>query len=202
MRETRLAAPPVGADRVARTRVERGHGRRLVTLVGSVAVARLAYRAAGASNLNPADAGLNLPVGAHSHGLARLVALEAARGSFDDAGAVLERTTGVRVAKRQLVELARDGAADIAAFYDQQRPGVAEAGRLLVLQFDGKGVVVRPEGLRPATAKAAAVATRRLATRLSLGEKNDRKRIYATRRSVISPVQPGGTRREVPGSGG
>ncbi|CAI7979681.1 hypothetical protein FRAHR75_680021 [Frankia sp. Hr75.2] len=45
-----------------------------------------------------------------------------------------------------------------------------------MLQFDGKGVVMRPEGLRPATAKAAA-ARQKLATRLSPGEKNGRKRM-------------------------
>jgi len=48
----------------------------------------------------------------------------------------------------------------------------------LVLTFDGKGIVMIPGGLRPATAKAAAAAAEgRLATRLSPGEKNGRKRM-------------------------
>ena len=46
-----------------------------------------------------------------------------------------------------------------------------------MLTFDGKGVVMRPEALRPATAKAAAAAEGKLATRLSPGEKNGRKRM-------------------------
>jgi hypothetical protein len=43
--------------------------------------------------------------------------------------------------------------------------------------FDGKGVVMRPEGLRPGTAKQAAQAQTKLATRLSRGEKRGRKRM-------------------------
>jgi len=44
-----------------------------------------------------------------------------------------------------------------------------------VLSFDGKGVVMRPQGLRPATAKAAGAT--KLAARLSKGEKSHRKRM-------------------------
>jgi hypothetical protein len=39
------------------------------------------------------------------------------------------------------------------------------------------GIVMLPEALRPATAKAAAAAQGKLATRLSPGEKNGRKRM-------------------------
>ena len=46
-----------------------------------------------------------------------------------------------------------------------------------MLTFDGKGIVMLPGALRPATAKAAAAAEGKLATRLSPGEKNGRKRM-------------------------
>jgi len=46
---------------------------------------------------------------------------------------------------------------------------------VLVLSADGKGIVMRPEALRPATAAKAASA--KLTTRLSRGEKRNRKRI-------------------------
>ncbi|MGH3452467.1 MAG: ISKra4 family transposase, partial [Haloechinothrix sp.] len=46
-----------------------------------------------------------------------------------------------------------------------------------VISADGKGIVMRPEGLRPATAKAAAEATNKLECRLSKGEKRNRKRL-------------------------
>ena len=53
----------------------------------------------------------------------------------------------------------------------------APDGCPLILTFDGKGIVMVPEALRPATAKAAASAENKLATRLSPGEKNGRKRM-------------------------
>ncbi|MCA1605915.1 MAG: ISKra4 family transposase, partial [Acidobacteria bacterium] len=69
------------------------------------------------ANLYPADATLNLPTGKHSHGLRHLGAIEAGRGSFEQAGAALERASGVRVGKRQLEALTLAAAADVAGFY-------------------------------------------------------------------------------------
>jgi hypothetical protein len=46
-----------------------------------------------------------------------------------------------------------------------------------VLQVDGKGIVMRPDALPPATAKAAAKQTHKLSSRLSKGEKGNRKRL-------------------------
>ena len=88
-----------------------------------------------AQNLCPADAVLNLPSGRHSAGLARLAAVEAARGSFADARAAIERASGVRLGKRQVEGLARAAAVDTEAFYAARRPhastgpGVGLAGR-------------------------------------------------------------------------
>lgn len=48
---------------------------------------------------------------------------------------------------------------------------------MLVLSVDGKGIVLRPEALRPAPAHAAADATTKLSTRLSTGENRNRNRI-------------------------
>ena len=63
------------------------------------------------------------------------------------------------------------------AFYLQRVISPAPDGWPLVLTFDGKGIVMLPGALRPATAKAAAAAEGKLATRLSPGEKNGRKRM-------------------------
>jgi hypothetical protein len=52
-----------------------------------------------------------------------------------------------------------------------------EDGNVLVVSCDGKGIVMRPGELRPATAKAAARANNKLEARLSRGEKANRKRI-------------------------
>jgi hypothetical protein len=80
-------APVTGADGITRARLETGHGRLLATLFGRVNVTRCAWRKPGAPNCSPADAALSLPAGRHSHILAKLAAIEAARGSFDGAHA-------------------------------------------------------------------------------------------------------------------
>jgi hypothetical protein len=127
-------------------------------------------------NLCPADAVLNLPSGRHSAGLARLAAVEASRGSFADARAAIERATGVRLGKRQVEGLTRVAAVDTDAFYAARRPH-PRPDRVLGLQADGKGVVMRPDSLRPDTAARAKRASAKLATRLSPGEKHGRKRM-------------------------
>ncbi len=48
---------------------------------------------------------------------------------------------------------------------------------MLVLSADGKGIVMRPQALRAPTRQAAAKAGTKLATRLSKGEKRNRKRM-------------------------
>jgi hypothetical protein len=173
-RERRLGEV-IDAEGVARTRVERGHARGLSTVFGEVAVTRLAYRGPYASNLYPADAALNLPAEKHSHGLRRLAAIEASRGSFDAAVDAVQRFTGVGLGRRQLQELTLRAAADVDDFYDQRKAAKVAKGDVLVLSADAKGVVMRPEGLREATAKAA--TSRKLSTRLSKGEKTSRKRM-------------------------
>jgi len=166
-----------GADGIARTRAEKGHGRPLATKFGQVTVSRMAYRAPGAANVHPLDAALNLPEEKHSHGLRKLAAIESVRGSHQDAAAAVTRATGVKIGKRQVEELALRAAADVDGFYDSRRPDPAPDDHALVITCDGKGVVMRPEALRPATARAAASAEGKLATRLSPGEKHGRKRM-------------------------
>ncbi|WP_125611929.1 ISKra4 family transposase [Specibacter cremeus] len=176
-RERRLTALTDAAG-VTHHRVEAGHQRTLATVFGEVTVDRLAYRAPGQGNLHPADAALNLPAEKHSHGLRRLAATEAARGAFDEACSALTRTTGVVTGKRQVEALTVRAATDFAAFYATHRqPAPAAQSELLVLQVDGKGIVMRSEGLRPATAKAAGQASPKLPGRLSKGEKRYRKRM-------------------------
>jgi hypothetical protein len=166
-----------GPDGIARTRAEKGHGRAMATVFGQVTVTRIAYRAPGAPNVHPLDEALNLPEEKQSHGLRKLTAIESARGSFDDAAAAITRATGARMGKRQVEELALRAAADVDAFYAGRRPGRAPDEHVLVLTGDGKGIVMRPDALRPATAKAAAGGRQKLATRLSPGEKHGRKRM-------------------------
>lgn len=165
------------AQGTRRGTVEAGHERTLSTVFGQVQVRRVAYRRRGHPNLHPADGWLNLPAERHSHGLRRLAALEAARGSFDGAVEGIGRASGQQLGKRQVEALARRAAADFEEFYATGPRPAGEHGDVLVLSCDGKGIVMRPEALRPATAKAAAAGTTKLATRLSKGEKRNRKRM-------------------------
>jgi hypothetical protein len=166
-----------GEDGVLRTRAERGRTRPLMTKFGQVTVPRIAYRSPGRANVHPADAALNLPEEKYSHGLRKMTAAEAARGSMEDAQAAVTRATGVRIGKRQLEDMARRAAAHVEAFYAWRAIEPAPDGWPLVLTFDGKGIVMLPGALRAATARAAASAESKLATRLSPGEKNGRKRM-------------------------
>src|SRR5262249_23134996 len=93
------ATPAVGADGIPRPRLETGHGRLLSTLFGTVRVTRCAWRRPGAGNLYPADAALSLPASRHSRTLARLAALEAARGSFEAAHPPIPRRCGPAIRK-------------------------------------------------------------------------------------------------------
>ncbi|MEV6057835.1 hypothetical protein [Streptomyces sp. NPDC052107] len=174
----RRADPVVDAAGVERTRIERGRTRILSTVFGKVTATRIAYRATGSADLHLADAALNMPAGMHSHGLARLAATESARGSFAEAVERVNALTGAGIGHRQVQELAVAAAADIDAFYQALVPEPCTDATLLVLSTDGKGVVIRPEALREATAKAAAAKSgNKMATRLAPGEKNGRKRM-------------------------
>src|SRR5208282_2748806 len=117
-----------GEDGVVRTRAEKGRERPLVTKFGQVTVSRIAYRSPGRPNVHPADA----------------------------AGAAITRATGVGMGKRQLEGMIRRAAAHIDAFYLGREIVPAPGDHALVLTFDGKGIVMLPGALRPATAKAAA----------------------------------------------
>ncbi|MGH9299030.1 MAG: ISKra4 family transposase [Acidimicrobiales bacterium] len=169
----------VDSDGVCHGAVEAGHRRPLATIFGTVSLERLAYRHRAHPNLCPADGLLNLPHERHSHGLRRLAAVEASRGSFEEAGDAIERASGVHVAKHQVENLAARAALDVEEFYAERVRHSEEVPKtdVLVISADGKGIVMRPDALRPATAKAAAKATNKLCCRLSKGEKRNRKRL-------------------------
>ena len=165
----------IGDEGVARGRVESGHARALESVFGTVSVEPLAYRAPGLGNLHPADAVLNLPVERHSHGLRKLAALEAARGSSQDAVEAIERSCGQRLGHRQVQELAATAAMNFEDFYATRRPKRGQPQQLLVLSADGKGIVMRPDALRAGTATKAARSGPK--TRLSRDQTRAHKRM-------------------------
>jgi hypothetical protein len=167
----------VGADGVRRAHPETGRTREVATVFGPVTVRRITYRQPGHASLHPADGVLNLPAEKYSHGVRRVAAREGARGSFAEAGETIAQISGQQLGNRQVEELTQRAAADFDQFYAQRPRHLSLAEDVLVLSYDGKGVVMRPTALRPATAAAAARATPKLATRLSRGEKRHRKRM-------------------------
>lgn len=168
----------VDVDGTQRRLVREGR-RGLETIFGRVEVGRLLYQAPGKKALSPIDAELNLPAELYSHGVRRLVANEVARASYDEVLGVLEAHTAASVGKRQVEELVARAANDFDAFYEG-RTRIPEAGdddALMVISTDAKGIFVRHQDLRPKTRKRAEATAPKLATRLTPGEKRNRKRM-------------------------
>jgi len=196
------AGPVAGADGVERPE-RRVHDRRLETTFGTVDVERVGYGRAGQESLHPLDASLNLPPERYSLEVRRRVAEAAASRSYDEALFDLSRSTGAEVPKRQAEQLAVRAAEDFDAFYQTRR---AEAGEpspdesVVVLTFDGKGVVLHRDDLRDATRKAAERRRQQREPlspfqRLKPGEKKHARRmatvaaVYTTAPFVRSPEE-------------
>lgn len=175
-----------GSDGVLRTRSREGCERDLMSVFGEVRLRRRGYGAPGEGSVFPLDAELNLPADKYSHGLRQRLAQEVAKGSFDAAVESIERSTGGKVPKRQAELLAAEVSQDFEAFYATRQATEPEPTTdPLVLSEDGKGIVMRVEGLREGTRKAAERSRHKLKTRLSQGEKKNRKRM-ATVAAVYS----------------
>jgi hypothetical protein len=175
-----------GADGIIRTHHRVGCQTQVATLFGEVTVTRRSYGARGVPSLFALDAELNLPPDKYSDGLRRHVAQDVALMSFDEATERLAQTTGGHMPKRQSEQAVVQVAQDFEAFYAMRQAQGAEASEdLLVLTTDGKGIVMHQADLREATRKAAARARPKLKTRLSPGEKRQRKRM-ATVASVYT----------------
>ena len=178
--EEPICARVLGADGNPRTQRREGCTRRLETRFGEVVVTRRGYGGRGVDSVFPLDAELNLPPDKYSHGLCEVLVEEVVGGSFDEAVDHLARAGGGRMAKRQAEEVSVHLSQDFDAFYDQPLalPQAArEAGKLLVISADGKGIVMHPNSLREATRRALEREAHKQHTRLSPGEKKNRKRM-------------------------
>ena len=154
------AGPVAGADGVERSQ-RRVHERRIETTFGTVQAERVGYARPGHDSLHPLNAALNLPPERYSLEVRRRVAEAAASRSFDEALFDLSRSTGAEVPKRQAEQLVARAAEDFDAFYEARRAAQGEPppegpeGSVVVLTFDGKGVVLYRDDLREATRRAA-----------------------------------------------
>ncbi|MCP3674060.1 MAG: ISKra4 family transposase, partial [Gammaproteobacteria bacterium] len=162
--------------------------RSLENLFGKVKITRIGYNQINKPSLFPTDAELNLATDRYSDGLYHRVSNEAIRGSFDNVVETVSETTGGHIPKKQSLNVVKDVAQDFEAFYQQKRFIEPEdTSDLLVLTFDDKGIVMRPDSLRECTKKNAQ-KTNKLASRLSQGEKKDRKRMAQV--AAVYTVQP------------
>ena len=190
--------PVCDAENVEHT-CKRQHSRKLETEFGTVFVERVGYaQAQGGQSLHPLDAELNLPKERYSHEMRRRVAEEAAKTSFNEVVESLDRNTAARIPKRQVEQLVIRAAQDFDSFYDSRQPSqdaMATSGPIVVLTFDGKGVVMRKKDLREATRKAAERKRHKCVSRLSKGEKRNSKRmstvasVYTLQPYVRTPEQ-------------
>src|SRR5712691_1162517 len=183
----------IGADDIERTHVRVDCERKLTTLFGDVTVRRLGYSARGNTSLFPLDCELNLPDDQYSHGLSEQANRDVATQAFDNVVADMKRKPGGQVPKRQLEAMAIKGSHDFEAFYVGNEVACSAPGDLLILSADGKGIVMREEGLCEAICKAARKECHKLKTRLCPGEKHNRKRmamvttVYSIKPNVRTP---------------
>jgi hypothetical protein len=199
-----------GTDGIERGR-ERTHERNIESVFGRVSLQRIGYCQEGSDSLHPLDAELNLPKELYSLELRRRVAEQAAKSSFDDTIDSIDKTTGIRIGKRQVEQLAQRAAVDFEEFYQNRHRQVIQnpaVGTVLVVSVDGKGIVMRTEDLREKTRKAAQARAHKMGKRLSKGEKKNAKRmatvaaVYTvmpfvrTPEQVVAPI--GGTLARAP----
>ncbi|MGK7918235.1 MAG: ISKra4 family transposase [Prochloraceae cyanobacterium] len=178
----------IGSDAEPRPHRRQRQKRQLETLFGEVLVTRNGYssKKSGVNALYPEDGKLNLAPDKYSDGVRRRVVIEASKVSFAETSNTLAETTGAMVGKRQCEELTVKVACDFEQFYAQRENNSPESTEeLLVLTTDGKGIVMHQSDLREATAKAAPKSCQQKKTRLSPGQKRQRKRM-ATVASVYS----------------
>lgn len=176
-----------GRKRRRRHGQRRRHTRRVLSIFGAIAVARIAYHAAEAASVHPLDEQASLPERTFSYEVQRRLVIGSIQGPFDEALDRVKESTGLVVSKRSAEQILRDASNSFDAFYDQRRRGLpspAKTGSILVAAMDRKGVpMVKPE---------LALRTARRGT----GQKANKKRM-ATVAAVYTQVPRVRTPEEV-----
>ena len=129
------------------------------------------------------DAVLNLPPCGYSWRLQQLAEMARRAGSFQDGHDLVLAATGAGIGKRQLEEILARAAADAEAFAAGRAvpdapviagPDGEERLAVLGMSADAKGVAMRPDALRTATARKAAKRDRKGEKRLGSGKSRRR----------------------------
>lgn len=143
------------------------------TIFGRISIRRKGYGYPGESSIFPNDQQMELPEKLYSYPVQKKACREAIRSSYDEIEKTLSEYTGAHVPKRQCIGIVKDGARDFERFYEQSS-GKASDSEILVISGDGKGIVMRREGLRDQTRERA--QSQKMSKRQSKGEKKNRKR--------------------------
>ena len=167
------AASVTRTDGHQRNHVRKNTNRTLTSLFGPVTVTRLSYSRRQIGSLFPLDAKLNLYADQYTDGMRNRIVHDVIDRSIERHR---KTCTGI-IGKRQAMKLADDTSGDFVDFYEQRTVMDEQTDDLMILSFDGKGLVMLPDGLRECTRKAAEKSKKNLQTRLSPGEKKDRKRM-------------------------
>jgi hypothetical protein len=159
LRETRRD-DVLDADGDPRVTVVPGQEHTRVMIYGPVSSDRMAYRRYHKSNLYPQDRDLNwFTAHSYSAGVVKRVAAASAIVPFEPAAAQVSGAGAITIGKRQAEALAVASTVDFEAFYAARRPAAQPDSVGLLITAGGSAFPVRPEALRPATAKAAQVRT-------------------------------------------
>ncbi len=167
-----------GEDKVVRTHVRKDCPRKIACVFGEVSYRRNGYSHPMGESLFPLDESLNMPRRKYTYGLRECVSLAVCQEAFDASLEGLSTLIAGKIPKRQAEELVVEASTDFDAFYAQRAiTPVQSQSTVLVMSQDGKGITLRHDDLREATRKAAEKERHTLSTRLSSGEKRNRKRM-------------------------
>jgi len=103
---------------------KRIHTRGLVTIFGTVKVARVAYGKPGHASIHPLDAGLQLPARSYSYEIQRRLVKSAVQGPFDEALEAVRESTGIVIPKRSAEQIVVDASADLGVATSRRRVSV------------------------------------------------------------------------------
>ena len=165
----------------------------LHTIHGNVALRRLGYSLRSHQNIFPLDAAINLPSSSFSFELQRFIARRISTSPLEEVLDLVREINGAKIGRRQAMEIVQSSAVDFDDFYGKLQDPNSINAPIMVLTTDGKGIIMRPDGLREGTRKRAEAAQKKMKKRLAKGEKSNRKRmaqvtsIYLTLRFPRTP---------------
>lgn len=154
-----------------------GCTRFLNSVFGKVVVRRKGYIEDECDTIFPQDGQLNLSKDSYSDGLRIKAAQSVSDLSFEKSTENILKCTASSVPKRQMINVIRHISQDFDAFYKTRDVMDCSESGILVLTCDAKGIVMRQSDLREVTQKAAKAEKHKKQTRLSRGEKRNRKRM-------------------------